>query len=149
MSVRQATPEEAQRFRREGTPLPRYAYPEAVYPDDPDVARVKAAALRCGRAWPHLGRGNAERHRKALESLDAALGRSCTPQVRFWAQCPLIDPRWCGASGTGAYIAVASRLVNARSKVELKRRGDAWRAAGLGPFATVDAVREAGLAWTE
>ena len=145
MTARQATPEEVERFRRTGTPLPRYAYPEAVYPDDPDVARVKTAALRVGRAWPHLGRGDAGKYRKALEALDAALGRSCTPQVRFWAQCQLVDPRWCGASGTGAYIAVASRLVNARAKVELKRRGDAWRAAGLGMFSTVEAVKEAGL----
>ena len=45
-----------------------------------------------------------------------------------------------GATGTGAYIAVASRLVNERARPELKRRGDAWRAAGLGSFATVKAV---------
>ena len=145
MSVRQATPEEAQRFLRTGTPHRQHQYPEDLYGDDPDVARVKMAALRAGRTLPHLGRGNAEKHRKALETLDAALGRSCTPQVRFWAQCQLIDPRWCGATGTGAYIAVASRLVNARAKVELRRGGDAWRKAGLGPFATVEAVQEAGL----
>ena len=143
--TRQATPEEAARFLREGTPQARHACPEDLYGDDPDVARVKKAALRCGRTWPNLGRGDAGKHKKALEALDAALGRSCTPQVRYWAQCRLIDPRVCGASGTGAYIAVASRLVNERARAELQRRGDAWREAGLGSFATVEAVEAAGL----
>ena len=65
--------------------------------------------------------------------------------MRYWAQVVLIDPRVCGATGTGAYVAVASRLVNERAVVELRRRGRQWRAAGLGSFATVEAVREAGL----
>ena len=57
----------------------------------------------------------------------------------------MIDGGWCGASGTGAYWAVASGLVNEAAKAELRRRGDAWRAAGLGPFATVEAVGAAGF----
>ena len=148
MSVRKATPEEAARFVREGTPLVRHAYPEDVFPGDADVARAKQAARRCGRTWPHLGRGSPGKHRKAVEALDKALRRCGAAQVRFLAQCPLLDPRVCGASGTGAYIAVASRIANERARVELKARGDAWREAGLGSFATEEAVREAGLGWT-
>ena len=62
---------------------------------------------------------------KVLERLDRALKRSQVPQLRFFAQVVM--------------------LVGQRARMELKRRGDAWRAAGLGSFATVEAVREAGL----
>ena len=41
--------------------------------------------------------------------------------------------------------AAAARLVNELAMAEVRRRGDAWRAAGLGPFATLEAVHEAGL----
>ena len=79
---------------------------------------------------------------KARQALDAALGRSCTAQVRYWAKALLlIDPRWCGATGTGGYIARASAEANEAARAELKRRGDAERAAGLGPFSTVEAVK--------
>ena len=145
---RQATPEEAARFLRQGTPLRQYAYPEDLYPGDADVARVKRAALRCGRTWPRPGGGGKEKHAKALEALEAldkALARCSVPQVRYFAQATLIDGRFNGATGEGAYIAVASRLVNERARAELKRRGDAWREAGLGSFATVEAVKEAGV----
>lgn len=38
----------------------------------------------------------------------------------YWRDVLLIDPRWCGASGTGAYIAVASRIVNETAGAVLK-----------------------------
>ena len=57
----------------------------------------------------------------------------------------LLDGRFNGATGEGAYIAVASRICNERARAELKRRGDAWRKAGLGAFATLEAVEDAGL----
>ena len=148
--TRQATPEEAARFLRQGTPLHRYAYPEDLYPGDPDVARVTRVALRCGRTWPRPGGGDREKHARAkakharaLSALDAALARCPVPVVRFFAQVVMVDGRFDGATGTGAYIAVASRLVNERARADLKRRGDAWRAAGLDAFATVEAVKEA------
>lgn len=95
---RQATPKEAVRFRRTGTPSTRYAFPEDVYPGDPDVARVKRAGLRCGRTWATQGADGGEKHRQAL---DTALGQSVTPQVRYWALVTLIDPRVDGVTGTG------------------------------------------------
>ena len=57
----------------------------------------------------------------------------------------MISPNWNGATGQGGIWAAALRLVNERALAVLKARGDAWRAAGLGAFATPDAVREAGL----
>ena len=104
---------------REGTPIPRVAYPEDLYPGDPDVARVKRAALRCGRLWRTQGEDDGKRYRRAIEKLDAALERCGVPQVRFFAQVTLLDGRFNGATGGGAYIAVASRVCNERARAEL------------------------------
>ena len=58
----------------------------------------------------------------------------------------MLSPSFNGATGQGGVWAAAIRLVNERAARELKRSGDAWRAAGLGPFATAEAVRAAGVA---
>ena len=130
---------------RTGTPLTRYAYPEDLYGDDADVARVKRLALRCGRTWPRAGQEGKEARATALAALDAALARCSVPQVRYFAVVTLLDGRFNGATGEGAYISVASRLCNERAWADLRRRGDAWREKGLGSFALVEAVEEAGL----
>ena len=81
---------------------------------------------------------------RALRALDAALSRSGAPQVRYWAQITMIDRRFGGATGEGVYIAVASRIVKEQARAELKHRGNAWRAAGFGPFSTVEVIRAGG-----
>ena len=48
----------------EGTPNPRVAYPEDLYPGDPDIARVKRAALRCGRLWRTRGDDDGKTYRE-------------------------------------------------------------------------------------
>ena len=132
----------ADRLRRRGTPITLYRYPEEVFGKaDGNVRAVKRAAAKAGRSW----RTGGDRHRADVAKLAEVLAGTDTGRLRYWAGVTMIDGRWCGASGTGAYWAVASRLVNEASAVELRRRGDAWRAAGLGPFATVEAVRAAGL----
>lgn len=138
----------AERLRRRGTPIPVYRYPEEVFgADDVNVWAVKAAAARAGRTWEaaHRGDEQAAKHRAAGANLAEVLQGTDTARLRFWAGCTMIDGRWCGASGTGAYWAVASRLVNEAAAAELRRRGDAWRAAGLGPFSTIEAIEAAGL----
>ena len=139
----------ADRLLRKGTPIVRYRYPEAVFgADDANVRAVKRAAAKAGRTWAPSRKGDDERtaaHRAAVARLVEVLRGTDTARLRYWAGVTMIDGRWCGASGTGAYWAVASRLVNGLAKAELRRRGDAWRAAGLGVFATVEAVRAAGI----
>ena len=108
---------------------------------DRNVRVVKAAA-KAGRTWRE---GGAD-HRKALDRLARVLGGTDTGRLRYWAGVTMIDGRWCGASGAGGYWAVASRLVNEGVKAELRRRDDAWRAVGLGPVATIEAVGAAGIA---
>ena len=148
-----------ERLVREGTPQAVYAYPEEVLRDGPALRRVKAAARRLAllttkspsvergrRRTPDLApeerRGEVER---ATAALDAALQGEDTGRLRYWAGVTMLDGRVNGATGEGGVWAAASRVVNERARAELKRRGDAWRAAGLGSFATVEAVREAGL----
>ena len=136
----------ADRLRREGTPITRYRYPEAVFGErDRNVRKVKAAAAKAGRTWRAAGGAEARRHREYLARLAEVLRGTETGRLRYWAGVTMLDGRWCGASGAGGYWAVASRLVNEQARAELRRRGDAWRAAGLGPIATIEAVREAGL----
>ena len=119
-----------------------YLYPEDIFgADDANVKAVKRAAAKCGRTFH-----DRKKHAKAREKLAAVLADTDPARLRFWAQVVMIDGRFCGASGTGAYWAVASRCVNEDARAQLKRLGDSWRAAGLGPFATVEAVQEAGLA---
>ena len=121
-----------------------YQYPEGVFGvGDANVKAVKRAAARCGRTFY-----DRKRHAEARKKLAAVLADTDPARLRYWAQVVMIDGRFCGASGTGAYWAVASRCVNELALAELKRRGDAWRAAGLGAFATIEAVEEAGLGWT-
>lgn len=85
--------------RAPGTPFPRTSTP--VIPTWPvSSARGCATDARGPHRAPNGG-GN----RKAL---DAALGQSVTPQVRYWALVTLIDPRVDGA--TGAYVAGAYAL---------------------------------------
>lgn len=139
----------ADRLRRRGTPITRYRYPEAVFgADDANVRAVKRAAAKAGRSWESARTGGDERtaaHRADVAKLVEVLAGTDTGRLRYWAGATMIDGRWCGASGAGGYWAVASRLVNEAAAVELRRRGDAWRAAGLGPFATIEAVRAAGF----
>ena len=98
---------------------------------------------------PRVSRGGSDGARianpRAVKALDAALMREDTGRLRYWCVVCMIDSRWDGTSGTGAVSAVASRIVNERARCELRRRGDAWRAAGLGPIATVEAVRTVGV----
>ena len=132
----------ADRLRRAGTPITFYRFPVAVFgARDRNVRKVKAAAAKAGRAW----RTGGDKHREDLVRLARVLEGTEPGRLRYWAGVTMIDGRYCGASGTGAYWAVASRLVNEQARAELRRRGDAWRAAGLGPFATVEAVDAAGL----
>ena len=45
-------------------------------------------------------------------------------RLGYWARVVMLDPRFCGATGTGAYWAVASRCVNqaAAQVLDCKRR---------------------------
>ena len=132
----------ADRLRRAGTPITLYRFPEVVFgTGDRNVRTVKAAAAKAARSW----RTGGDKHREDLARLARVLEGTDTARLRYWAGATMIDGRYCGASGAGGYWAVASRLVNEQARAELRRRGDAWRAAGLGPFATIEAVEAAGL----
>ena len=101
------------------TALTRYAYPEVVLADVPEhVARVKRLASRAGRTFR-----DRLAHEEARSRLRAYLAESATCHLRFWAGVIMLDPRFCGASGTGAFWAVASRVVNEEARAILAERG--------------------------
>ena len=121
-------------------PTPKTSTPVTPAPRASSVARCAVGA--CGA---RRGATAERRTGRALDRLDTALKRCGVPQVRYLAQLTMLDGRFNGATGEGVYIAVASRICNERARAELKRRGDAWRQAGLGAFATLEAVEEVGL----
>ena len=89
------------------------------YPDDlswPGCADVKRWAARAARAR------NAEVFDRALFRLGLVMRTLDRTALKRWAEVVMIDARWCGATGTGAYWAVASRHVNEAAQAELKRR---------------------------
>ena len=97
------------------TRIERYRYP-ADPPPWPGCADVKRHAARAARARCPKARA------KAVERLEAALNALDTASVGLWASVVMIDNRWCGATGEGAYWAVASRLTNEAAQRVLKRR---------------------------
>ena len=140
------------RIVREGTPNPVYRFPEGVLGDDAAVRRIKRLARRAAALTTTSATrdckpvdGREEKAEEALAKLDAALRAEDTGRLRYWMQAWMIDPSFNGATGQGGVWAAASRIVNNLARAEVRRRGQAWRDAGLGSFATVEAVREAGL----
>ena len=85
---------------------PKYAY---QYPNDadPEVREVKRLAAKVGRAYQQADKF--EQHktklREYMEKLD-------TERLKYWAGVKMLDSRFCGATGEGAYWAVASKAVN-------------------------------------
>ena len=143
-------PDFKRRLVREGTPIHVYRYPAEVLGDRAHVERVQRLARRAARyavasSSPSERSPRTEAGRKTVAALDRLFQATDTGRLRYWAGCLMISPNWNGATGQGGIWAAASRLVNERALAVLKARGDAWRAAGLGAFATPDAVREAGL----
>ena len=51
-----------------------------------------------------------------MDNLDALRGMNSetleSDRLGYWAKVIMLDPRFCGATGTGAYWAVASECVN-------------------------------------
>ena len=75
--------------------------------DAPDVKRVKQLAARVGRALY-----DQDRHVGACLALRKYLHTLPPDRIRYWAGCPILDPRWDGATGQGGYWAAATAAVN-------------------------------------
>ena len=116
--VRKArAPHGASRFRQP------YSLPEQVWADRPqEVAKIKKLAARCGRTYYEPAK-----HEQARAKLAEAVAGLDHCALDYWAHVMMIDTRWCGATGTGAYWAVASRCVNEIALAEMLRRSKAWR----------------------
>ena len=120
-----------------------YVLPELMFgKDDKNVKDVKRLAAKAARSFR---KEDQKKHKKQLADLAKVIKDTDSARLRYWAGVVMIDMRFCGASGTGAYWAVASRFVNECALAEIKKRSDAWRNAGLGTFATLEAIQEAGL----
>ena len=93
---------------------------------DPVVKKVNQLASRVGRSFYDENKYNKhfDKLRDYLQTLDSG-------RLRYWASIMLISPAplpvYCGATGTGAYIAVASRVVNEISQEILDFRASLWR----------------------
>ena len=90
------------------------------YPDEeprwPGCDPIKRHAARYARAKTQAVRS------KALEKLADALDALDDGALLLWANVRMIDHRFCGATGTGAYWAVASEAVNRLAKRTLEGR---------------------------
>ena len=97
-------------------PITEYHYPDD---SDPDVKKVKMLASRIARHEGQMCRVSAKsvKIRGRLRDYMSTLQWS---RLFYWRDILMIDFRFCGATGTGAYIAVASRIVNETATAILK-----------------------------
>ena len=86
-------------------PIAPYRYPDDE-PAWPGCEVVKRYAAKVARARTEGGRD------KARIKLTAALDELDDEALELWAGVVMVDRRWCGATGEGAYHAVASKAVN-------------------------------------
>ena len=91
----------------------RYEYP----PDTAENRVIKKLAARCGRSLYKR-----EEHAKHRAKLREHFRMLSSETLLYWAGVVMIDSRFCGASGTGAYIAVASRCCNEDASEVLRER---------------------------
>ena len=87
-------------------------------PNWPGLKEVKAAAAKVGRGY----RKPADERAKLEAGLRAELDKLDDHALMLWANVAMIDHRFCGATGTGAYWAVASRAVNDAAQAILEDR---------------------------
>ena len=64
-------------------------------------SRLKGLAARCGRTY----RSQAN-HKRACQKLREYMETLGTGELGYWRKIEMIDHRWCGATGAGAYWAV-------------------------------------------
>ena len=107
---------------------PQYAY---AYPDDNDleVKQVKRLAAKCARSYRQAEKF--EQHKAKLREFMQTLDKE---RLRYWAGVVMLDPRFCGATGEGAYWAVASEQVNQVAKEILVERDCKFRMEAVAQF---------------
>lgn len=81
-----------------------YQYPDL---DDPENKKLVTLAAKVGRNFY-----NQSEYDKAHKKLHEFMQGLSVDRLQYWAYVVMIDPRWSGATGQGAYWAVASRVVN-------------------------------------
>ena len=98
---------------------------------------MKRHAAKAARARTEDGRV------KARRKLVEALAELDDDALRLWAGALMIDKRWCGATGTGAYWAVASEEVNRAAGyiVEERRALEALTTREDSPMTQAEAAR--------
>ena len=96
-----------------------YRYPEERGLEK--CAEVKRHAAAAARAKTPM------REHAALERLRKVLAGLANDDLYAWATVWMLDARWHGATGEGAYWAVASSLVNDAARAELESRQKANR----------------------
>ena len=106
---------------------PSYRFPHDD--DSEEVKPLKRLAARYGRAfgrYQKCGPDDRARFRaeivKAYDKLLELMRTLPTDRLHYWAEIVMIDHRWCGATGTGAYWAVASEVTNRTAKLALAER---------------------------
>ena len=107
---------------------PQYAY---AYPDDndPEVKQVKRLAAKCGRSYRKAEKF--EHHKAKLREFMETLD---TERLKYWSDVLMLDSRFCGATGTGAYWSVASEQVNEVADELLRERDCKFRTEAVTRF---------------
>ena len=99
----------------------------------PNTDLIKKKAQRVGRTL-----GEPAKYEKAVDALRKVLNEQDSAHLRYWAQCLMLDPRWCGATGQGGYWAHATVMVNRLSQEIIQERGNEFRAKYGGDFVVVE-----------
>lgn len=107
---------------------PQYAY---TFPDDtdPEVQKLKRLAARVGRAYQQSAKFE-QTKAKLFEYMQTLK----TERLRYWAKVVMLDPRFSGATGAGAYWAVASEQVKELARDILRERDCELRLALVARF---------------
>ena len=90
---------------------------------------MKRLAAKVGRAYRQAEKF--EQHKTKLREFMQTLDKE---RLRYWAKVVMLDPRFCGATGTGAYWAVASEQVNEIAKELLRERDCEFRMEVVSQF---------------
>ena len=98
---------------------PIYRYPDD---EDPQVQKLKRLAARVGRTLYER-----EKHETARGKLRAFMETLGVGELDYWRRVVMIDHRWSGATGQGAFWAVASGAVNDIAADILEDRRTEWK----------------------
>ena len=119
----ESTDEQIERLKRHGTKMVSMVFPKES--DSPEVKKLLRLAGTAGRSFY-----NEPKYKKHTQKLYDFMQTVDTGRLRYWAGVVMLrnPTAEAGATGTGAFWAVASRIVNEIAVEILQERAKEFRA---------------------